>query len=175
MRKLANPLPLAALLSLMPCLAGCGHSPRQDAPVAAHDGHGGHDHDELGPHGGTLIELGSESYHAELLHDDPTHAVTVFLLDGSARRPAAASELPRHVLLNVMIAGAPRQYSLPCIAGNHYAIVDELLCESLCDNDDARARLNATIGGKTFVGNVEPHAHDGHEHGHAQAPGNRVR
>jgi hypothetical protein len=166
---------IAAILSLMPCLAGCGRSPRQEAHAAAHDDHDGHDHDELGPHGGALIELGSASYHAELLHDDQTQAVTVYLLDGTARRPAAASQLPQHVLLNVMIGSTPRQYSLPRVDDNRYSVVDESLCESLCENENARARLNATIGGKTFVGNIEPHAHDGHEHDHAHAHENHVR
>jgi hypothetical protein len=175
MHKLICPLTIAAMLALMPCLTGCGQSPRHDAHVAAHEEHDGHDHNELGPHGGALIELGSDSYHAELLHDDDTHAVTVYLLDGTAKRPAAAGQLPQHVLLNVMIGSTPQQYSLPRVEDNRYSTKDESLCDSLCGNDNARARLNATIGGKTFVGNIEPHAHDGHEHGHAHAEGNRVR
>lgn len=174
MHAFFSSMTIATLFALVPCLAGCGQSHRHDGQVAAHDEHD-HDHDELGPHGGALIELGSESYHAELVHDDQTHTVTVFLLDGTAKQPAPAGQLPKDVRLNVMIGSTPRQYSLPRVEDNCYSIVDESLCDNLCDNADARARLNATIGGKPFVGNIEPHEHEGHEHGHAHADGHHVR
>jgi hypothetical protein len=50
-----------------------------------------HAHPEHGPHGGELIELGKEAFHAELVHGN--EGVTIFLLDSSASAVVAiASE-----------------------------------------------------------------------------------
>jgi hypothetical protein len=74
-----------------------GGTPPPLVSEANHDDHEGHDHgDEAGdehptegPHGGHLIELGNEEYHAELLHDEKTHTVTIHLFAGAAKEPAA--------------------------------------------------------------------------------------
>ena len=42
--------------------------PVSDLPPATVDDHAGHAHPTEGPHGGDLIELGNEEYHAELIH-----------------------------------------------------------------------------------------------------------
>lgn len=174
MSAFKSALALVGCLSLAPWLIGCGHSTRHEPAAAAHDlDH--HDHHELGPHGGELIELGNENYHAELMHDDQTHEVTIYLLDRTARRPAPEAQLPPHVIVNVLVDGAPRQFQLPRAQGNRYSLVDEALCDGLCGEQDVRARLNAQIGGKTFVGNIEAHEHDGHEHHHAHAGETRIR
>ncbi len=67
-------------------LAGCADSSNteQFSEVSEHDNeqphedpHAGHAHPTHGPHGGDLIELGNEEYHAELVHphghDDDAH------------------------------------------------------------------------------------------------------
>lgn len=69
-------------------MAGCadpdatstGSSPVTDLPPSTtdnHDNHEEHAHPSEGPHGGDLIELGNEEYHAELIHpedhDDDAH------------------------------------------------------------------------------------------------------
>ena len=79
---------------------GCGEATKPAAETAHHegDGHAEHDeagHPEEGPHNGHLIELGKEEYHAELVHDDATHTITLYLLDGSAKKmvPVADKEL----------------------------------------------------------------------------------
>ena len=75
---------LASLAMASFVLSGCADSttsePTTSAPTPAADGHregDGHDHGEdahahpsEGPHGGELIELGNEEYHAELLHPE---------------------------------------------------------------------------------------------------------
>lgn len=60
-----------------------------------HD-HGGHDHAHdhaHGPHGGEIIEIGDEEYHAEYLKNDGT--VTIYVLDASLKNevPIAAEEI----------------------------------------------------------------------------------
>src|SRR5690349_9706440 len=55
------------------------------AAVAFGDEHQ-HNHATKGPHGGPIIELGTEELHAELMHDDATGVVTVYLLDSEVKR-----------------------------------------------------------------------------------------
>src|SRR4051794_14732595 len=45
-------------------------------------------HPEKGPHGGALAEWGKEEYHAEFKQDTAKKQVTVFVLDGSAKKAA---------------------------------------------------------------------------------------
>jgi hypothetical protein len=169
--------------------AGCGNNSTQEAskstpgspPPIAHDkdghddhddhGHGEHGHPSEGPHHGHLIELGNEEYHAELLHDDDTHTVTIFILDSSAENEVAIPE--NGVTLNVVVAGKPTQFKMtPVGAANEIAsqfqVVSEELHEALEGDGDMNGRLNATIDGKPYVGRIEHHSHedDDHEHGH---------
>ncbi len=102
-----------------------------------HD-HGEHAHPEEGPHGGELIELGNEEYHAELVHphghDDDAHAhadgdeahkdaahedshadhdhagITVYILDGSAKQAVAIDAT--EIVLNLSHDGQPEQFKL---------------------------------------------------------------
>lgn len=47
-----------------------------------------HDHPDHGPHGGALAEWGDEEYHAEFTVDHKKKQATVYILDGSAKKPA---------------------------------------------------------------------------------------
>ena len=77
---------LAIMAVGMFTFAGCSEPSGGDqfSEVSAHDNeqatedpHAGHAHPSHGPHGGDLIELGNEEYHAELVHphghDDDVH------------------------------------------------------------------------------------------------------
>ncbi|WP_254510074.1 hypothetical protein [Anatilimnocola floriformis] len=73
-------------------LTGCGGG----NPVPPKKGDGGHEHShshaEHGPHGGQVMALGDEEYHAEFVLDDKSGKVTVYLLDKDIKKnPAAAS------------------------------------------------------------------------------------
>ena len=71
---------------------GTGDASHQGPAEEAHV-HGeadAHSHAAEGPHGGHLIVLGNEEYHAELVHDEGTHTVTVHLLDASMENPISA-------------------------------------------------------------------------------------
>src|SRR5688572_27330574 len=77
------------LVMCLAALSGCGKSntgsPAAGASGDAHShshahGHShGHDHGH-GPHGGHIIELGSEDYHAELTLDAESQTVGIHLL-----------------------------------------------------------------------------------------------
>ena len=157
--KFFRPTALAGGL-LLAALAGV------EAAPAGGQGHA-HAHPSEGPHHGTLIELGKEDYHAELVHDDEAGTVTIYVLDASATK---AVPIPaKHVTLNVRAAGKPRQFLLaaapqagdPAESSSAFALKDEHLCRAL-DAPGTTGRLNVEIGGKIYAGRL-----GGHTHAHA--------
>ncbi len=145
---------------------GCGGpTGSSSTKVDNHAGHAGHDHPSEGPHGGELIDLGKDEYHAELVHDDATHTITIYVLDGSAKvaMPIEATEMA----LNLLVDGKPQQFKLPAKPASGdpagkascFAITDPALCNAL-DTPKTSGRLNLTIGGKSYVGKISAHAHN---------------
>lgn len=165
-------------------LHGCGgeqaSAPAEtDAAADAHD----HDHGEEGPHGGHIIELGTEDHHAELTHDDEAHRVGVYFLgdDAKTAKPIDAES----VTINVSVDGESSQYTLPAApqsgdpegSSSYFELVSEPLHVVVSGSSDAKnkhARLNINIGGKPYVGLIETEQHDhdhGHDHNHDDANG----
>ncbi|WP_425614230.1 hypothetical protein NA78x_004094 [Anatilimnocola sp. NA78] len=124
-------------------------------------------HAEEGPHKGHLIELGEEEFHAELIHDDAAKSVVIYLLGADAK--TAVSIPDAEIMLNLVVAGEPMQAKLtaekqpgdPEGQASKFTIVDEKILEAL-EAPKTTGRLNVTIGGKSYSGNVE---HEG-DHGH---------
>ena len=156
--------------------AGCDGEAKPGAtkPKAAHQEADGRDptaekHAEEGPHHGHLIELGAEEFHAELTHDDASKTVTVYLLDKQAK--AAVSIADPEILLNLTVDGKPLQVKLvaapqkgdPEGESSRFAITDESVLEAL-EAPKTTGRLNVTIEGKSYTGNVEHHEHGEHKH-----------
>ncbi|HTN76445.1 MAG TPA: hypothetical protein VL096_14400 [Pirellulaceae bacterium] len=167
---------LVAVLSAMlfisvTALSGCGGAASTKSGEPKGEQHSAeHAHAEEGPHHGQLIELGKEEYHAELLHDDATHTVTIYLLDSAAKKAVAASA--KELTVNIVADGKPAQFALPAkpqaddAAGesSRFELSDEALCTAL-DAKGAKGRLSVTIGEKSFSGAISAHDH-GHEHDH---------
>lgn len=152
---------VAMALGLAACLSGFA------TPQALAGPGGDHDHAEHGPHKGNLIELGDEEYHGELVHDDDTHTVTIYLLDATAKKPIATDS--PEVLINLVADGKPKQFKIPAQAdaadpagkSSRFALKSEELCGSL-DDEKASPRLKVSIDGKSYMGKIE-HDHD-HDH-----------
>jgi len=140
-----------------------------------HGGSEGHDHAAAGPHGGTLIELGAEEYHAELVHDDAAGTIVVYLLDGTAKSSVAIDS--KELLVNVKHDGKGEQFKLaaspdasdPAGKSSRFLSSDAELIGDL-DSEHAEAELVAEFSGKQFRGAIEHHhdhedgAHAGHKH-----------
>lgn len=151
-------------------LTGCNGNNAAKAPSTAAEkgGHNEHEHPSEGPHHGDLIELGKEEYHAELVHDDATHTVTVYVLDSAAK--AAVPIDAKGLVINLVAAGKPQQFMLPAKpdakdpAGqcSCFSLTNEALCEAL-DDKATTGRINIEVKGKAFVGKIEPHEHDDHK------------
>lgn len=165
---------VAACVLSLATLMGCGGDGEQATSSSgdnhehgdgAHGEHG-HHHTDVGVHGGAIIELGNEAYHAELLHDEKAGAVTVYMLDAAASGavPIEATELT----INVTHDGQARQFKLaaapaegdPEGRSSQFTSSDAELIDALHESD---AQLVVTIEGKQYRGAIE--AHD-HEHAH---------
>lgn len=129
---------------------------------------GAHNHPSEGPHHGTLIELGSEEYHAELVHDENT--VTVYILDKTAKIsiPIDATD----IAINLVHDEKPAQFKLmaspdandPAGKSSRFSLQDPGLIKEL-EHDHAGAKLSVLIEGKAYRGEIH-HEHEGHDHGH---------
>lgn len=187
-----NLLVALSVLAVCTMASGCGtqrptspastaqasHDAHHDAANHEHsaDGRDDHHHAELGPHGGRLIELSDEAYHAEILHDDDTHAVSIYLLDGKAVNTVAIKA--PNVVIEVKANGATRRFTLTAVdlgqddASRSFCFesIDKDLCHAL-DEESSQSVLSVDIEGQSFTGTIA-HVHDhdhGHEHDHADA------
>lgn len=128
-----------------------------------------HAHPEKGPHGGPLLELGDEEYHIEVMLDEKTHVLTLYLLDAAAK--ATVSTDAKEVLINLKHAGKPEQFKLPAVRlktdpmgmASAFQLKDEELVHDLHHkNNDARLAIK--IKGKSYTTKFDlKHDHD-HKH-----------
>jgi hypothetical protein len=172
---------------LLLALTGCGGNSStppsagvetESPPASTQAGHE-HAHPSEGPHGGSLIELGNEEYHAELVHDDAAGTVTIYVLDSAAKAsvPIEATD----VTINLTHEGRGEQFKLAAAAdpsdpqgrSSRFVSSDTELAADL-DREGAGAQLALTINGKPYRGAIEhhhehdaEHEHGDEEHGHA--------
>jgi len=179
-------LPAAALAFVGTLTLGCAPEEDMDAVGTTgvtedhdghdHDDHEGHDHGdhahaEEGPHGGELIELGEEEYHGELLHDEETGAVTVYLLDGSATEAATTdqAELTLHLTHEdepkTFVLAAEPQETDETGRYSKFVSADPKLGEEL-DHGHDDARLTLIIDGRNYTGEVS-HSEESHDVDHS--------
>lgn len=128
-----------------------------------------HAHPEKGPHGGPLLELGDEEFHAEVLLDEKAGTFGIVLLDGAAKGtvPIESKEL----LINLKHGGKPVQFKLPAAPlktdpqgqSSRFSLNNKALIHDLHHKDHG-ARLAVKIRGKSYSAKVEL-AHD-HDHKH---------
>ena len=168
-------------LAIIVCLAfssGCTPESKPDAsksggnivtvtgaPPATVDAHV---HPSEGPHHGSLIELGNEEFHAEMVHDDKS--VTIYILDSAATRavPIDATELT----INILHEGKPEQFKLaaspdtgdPTGKSSRFTLADAELARHI-DDETAAPKLSVTINGTPYRGEIK-HDHAGHDHKH---------
>lgn len=133
-----------------------------------------HEHATKGPHKGTLVELGDEEFHAEIVHNDEMGMVTVYLL-GSDAKSAVATDA-KDIAVNAKVNGkavqikinpAPTKSDKKGTASRFISKSKDLV--ALLDNHDVKPVLRVTIEGKTFNGKIE-HDHDEHDHDHDDKP-----
>lgn len=146
-------------------LLGCGTGPadtggsRSGSADTAQDHATEHDHSAQGPHGGHMIVLGEEEYHAELTHDEATHTVAIHLLDSTGKEPVSSEQ--GSITLQVFKDGEFADYPLQAAGDDGaFSTIDEQLCDLLLHAEEIKGRLRATIAGTEYVGTIEYAAHD---------------
>ncbi|SFI90858.1 hypothetical protein [Planctomicrobium piriforme] len=127
-----------------------------------------HDHGEKGPHGGNLIALGDEEFHAEIVVNEKTNTLAIYLLDSTAKKTVVSNSTEAFV--NLKHGGKPVQFKLPALpqqtdaAGTSscFSMVNGELIHDLHHKDNG-AVLRVGIAGKTYTGKLTLGAHD-HKH-----------
>ncbi len=130
-----------------------------------HDEHG---HGEKGPHGGSIVELGDEEFHAEVVLDHDAHALRVFVLGKDAKTavPTAATEITVAAEGKdaVTLKAAPQDGDGEGKA-SRFELIDEKLVHDILDAKFLHGDLRITIGGKPYSGHIDMHLDDvHHEH-----------
>ncbi|MBM4005334.1 MAG: hypothetical protein FJ295_18920 [Planctomycetes bacterium] len=129
------------------------------------DDHEHHDHAHMhGPHGGHVLELGHEDYHAEWMEDDASGRITVILLDDKVEKEVAIDDA--EIEIRTKVAGEEKSFKLPS-AGEadkpsaRFETEDKTLLAILeaAGKDGTEAQLLVRIKGKEYAGNFAPHEH----------------
>ena len=130
-----------------------------------------HGHGEKGPHGGGIVELGDEEYHAEIVVDHATESVAVFVLgkDAKTAEPVGAAEISitPDGKESLTLKAAPQKGDGDGKASK-FQIVDDALVHTLMDAGFLHGELRITIGDKPYLGHIDYHldgaSHDEHDH-----------
>ena len=153
-------------------LASGGCKPKEDGEFKPYESQGevtdAHDHShEHGPHDGHIIELGD--HHAELVFDEATRKITVYILDAEAKNAVPIDQ--REITLNLMADAGPTQLKLKAVPqegeaegmSSRFELAGDQLPEEVEAEDDIEGRIAAKIGGEDVSGEI---SHEGHDHEH---------
>ncbi len=118
-----------------------------------------HDHSSTGPHGGDVLELGVDEYHAELVLDEKQDVVTVYILDSTAKQEAPIDASALNV--NLRLSGKPVQFQLAAVKSKDasdgtatcFRAKNPQLMKAL-HVPNANPRLTVRIGKKSYVARV---------------------
>jgi hypothetical protein len=148
--------------------AGC--TTNTPAPKANGGGAGGHEHshDAHGPHGGQVMALGKEEYHAEFVMDEASGKVTVYLLDKDIKTNKEAASAQETITIEAKSGAESKTYELAAVdrttgdmpTAQQFELVDKELHGAIETNS---ATIKVTIAGKSFADKISFEGH-GHEH-----------
>jgi hypothetical protein len=144
---------LAAALAVSLLAVACGGdppAPRAPASSATHEDH-------RAPHGGSLLELGEEEAHVEVVHDPKAGVLTLHVYGKDLKSPVAVP--PPTILLSA--AGGPRTLTptaLDAEPGRTSATTWRLVDPALA-TDPLDGRLRITVNGKQHQTPLEPAGH----------------
>ncbi|HEY5228562.1 MAG TPA: hypothetical protein VIJ19_08470 [Opitutaceae bacterium] len=133
-KLIAAPALMAALVS------GCSKAP--EPPPDSSEAHMHHHH---APHAGTVVVLGDEEYHIELVLDDATGTLQAYVLDSELEsfvRSTSAS-----ISITATVAGASREIVLGAVANPETgeSVGDTSLFEGHADWLKGRPRFDAEV------------------------------
>ena len=124
-----------------------------------------------GPHGGHVVELGGEDYHAELTFDAATRKLAVYLLASDLKTPLPSEAPTASVRLKVgdaaqeVVLAAQPQTGDGDGKSSLFQQQEGTLPESIQDAEGLEGEIVVSIGGTQYRGPIT-HDHGDHE-GHA--------
>jgi hypothetical protein len=132
-------------------------------------GESAHDHDSAGPHGGAIVELGGEEYHAEVVIDGKTNTITVYLLgkDAKTAAPIAAEEVivVTEDDARLKLKAAP-QAGEDGGKASKFELTEETTVDPIAKAGFLHGALQLEIDGKPYRGDIDSHfdgsTHDDH-------------
>ncbi len=137
---------------------------KQAAGQHVHDEH--HEHGAAGPHGGAIVELGDEEYHAEVVVDGKTHTLQVYLLGPDAKTSAAVGAQEAAVTTEdnqTLTLKAVPQAGDAKDKASKFELADEGAVDALLKAGFLHGSLQLEINGKPFRGDIDAHF-DGSSH-----------
>lgn len=135
------------------------------APALEEHGHG-HGEAAEGPHHGSLVELGAEEFHAEIVVDAKAHALKLYLLGPDGK---TAASTPAGVA-TIAVEGGPT-LTLKAVEGQPegmntvFQVVDEKAVHDIAEAEFIHGELKITVGEKPFTVGLDVHFHADHDHG----------
>lgn len=157
---------LAALTALALAILGVGCQKQQagnaPAPKNSKDGHD-HAHPEEGPHGGSLAEWGDHEYHAEFTVDHKNKTVTVYVVDGEARKaPKLEAAKITKVTLTISNVSPPLTVELKHDASrsDSRGIAFMSTHDQFAKEMDFKGTINGAIDGLHYSGEFKEGDHD---------------
>jgi hypothetical protein len=126
-----------------------------------------HAHPTHGPHGGDLVELGKEEFHAEIVHD--AGGTVMYVLDASATKPVSIRT--EQVVISLKHQGEVASFDVagdpdaddPPGQTSRFTSADQRLAQWL--DAGAEGAIVIQIEGKSYTGKVvHDHGHAGHSH-----------
>ena len=157
----------SAILALAPgCQPDPGPPPVPGNTTQLEEQHD-HDHGALGPHGGHVLVLGDEQYHAEWTHEDQSGEIVIYLLDQDIKEDVTTTaEL---ITITTTIRDESQTYELaadnlnkedPPRASRFKATNPNLLTALKQAGSGVKAEMRVIIDGTFFRGTFEKHEHD---------------
>ncbi len=119
-----------------------------------------HSHEE-GPHGGHLVELGEEEYHAEVVLDPKASKITLYILDSSAKKAAPIDA--KEVKLELTMAGQPKPLTAkavpdkddPANKSSRFEIAGNAdVKANIKDEEDLKGSVTVPVASKTYTGKI---------------------
>jgi hypothetical protein len=147
--------------------ASSEYKPAKDIPVAAHDEHH-HDHEAEGPHHGTIVELGEEEFHAEIVREPKFLALRVHLLGPDAKTAATTTAADLTITLDDGRTLVLKPVESPP-EGPHstFEVIDPKGVDEVKELEFIHGTLVVTIGGKPYSAELDVHF-DGDMHDDAK-------
>ncbi len=146
---------IPALLFAVGCTPAAPTASTADTKAPAEsDPHAGHDHGDVGPHGGHLLHLEPTGSHAEWTHDDEKHLITVHLDDFDVAKIVSAKFVAK-------IGDTTEEFPLTA-SDSGWTITSQELMTHINMKDAAAVNLVIVDGAGVHTSKIEAHEHHHH-------------